>query len=346
MSSSDKNVQNEDDSEAAWNDYLNQRPDFRRWYEQRLEKAGYSDQLGPFREDLKQLCGYIFGPYRRRLVLMHDNIISQDNTDGILDFDDGEALAYVVRLGPDEETQYLMAGSINNVGRPSISFDELNLIGRPFTYIGTDYLVIPCLKANHDDTFGILGVANLAKSILTSINGLSPIMNHVRWDTDEDFFRTICEYGGKANIFRSPCSNMTIDKDYLDHYLLVHKPSPNEVSEKNWHDRSVRLVEQLDKDANDVEEYSAAIPDKEDATTVRFNDFMATTLLDCFLTHNMEDLTFMDTIYGFCTDLFPDDHNWRCHTGAFKSEVFDMLRKYGPSFTGPLFENALSERVL
>ena len=343
MSNSDKIVQNEDDSEAAWTDYLKRRTDFRRWYEQRLEKAGYSDQFGSSSEDLNQLCGYIFGSYWRRLVLMHDSIISQDNTDGILDFDGGEALAYVVGIGPDEETQELMARSIRNIGRPSISFDELNLIGRPITYIGTDYLVIPCLKANHDDTFGILGVANLAKSILTSINGLSPIMNHVRWDTDEDFFRTVCEYGNKANIFRSPCSNTTIDKEYLDHYLLAPKPSPNEVSEAEWHDRSVRLVEQLDKDANDVEEYSAAIPDEEDATAVRFNDFMATTLLDCFLNRNVEDLAFMDTIYGFCTDLFSDDHNWCCHTGAFKPEVFDMLRKYGSSFTGPLFENALSE---
>ena len=343
MSNSDKIVQNEDDSEAAWTDYLKRRTDFRRWYEQRLEKAGYSDQFGSSSEDLNQLCGYIFGSYWRRLVLMHDSIISQDNTDGILDFDGGEALAYVVGIGPDEETQELMARSIRNIGRPSISFDELNLIGRPITYIGTDYLVIPCLKANHDDTFGILGVANLAKSILTSINGLSPIMNHVRWDTDEDFFRTVCEYGNKANIFRSPCSNTTIDKEYLDHYLLAPKPSPNEVSEAEWHDRSVRLVGQLDKEAENVEEYSAAIPDEEDATVVRFNDFMATTLLDRFLTHNMEDLVFMETIYGFCTDLFPDDHNWRCHTGVFKPKVFDMLRKYGPSFTGPLFENALSE---
>ena len=168
-------------------------------------------------------------------------------------------------------------------------------------------------------------------------------MNHVRWYTDEDFFRTICEYGRKANIFRSPCSNMTIDKDYLNHYLLAAKPEPDEVSEAEWHDRSVRLVRQLDKEAEDVEEYAAAIPDEEDATAVQFNDFMATTLLDCFLTRNIEDLAFMETIYGFCTNLFPDDHNWRVHTGAFKPEVFDMLRKYGPSFTGPVFENALSE---
>lgn len=136
---------------------------------------------------------------------------------------------------------------------------------------------------------------------------------------------------------------MTIDKDYLNHYLLAPKPSSNEVSEAEWHDRSVRLVRQLDKEAEDVEEYAVAIPDEEDATVVRFNDFMATTLLDCLLTRNIEDLSFMETIYGFCTNLFPDDLKWHCRVGAFKPEVFDMLRKYGPSFTGPLFENALSE---
>ena len=141
---------------------------------------------------------------------------------------------------------------------------------------------------------------------------------------------------------------MTIDKDYLDHYLLAPKPSPNEVSEAEWHDRSLRLVEQIDKEAEDVEEYAAAIPNEEDATAVRFNDFMATTLLDCFLTRNIEDLAFMESMYWFCIDVADDSgvRNMRVdfyHPGKLDPKVFDLFREYGASFARPLLESVLSE---
>lgn len=328
--------------ETAWTDYLKQRPELNDWYKRSSEFL-LKDKGRSTNDPIELMRNY--RTFCLDLLDLHDRVVGLKEPCGVFDFDDGEALAYVI--GFDHPSiRELMMSSINHVSRPSTNMDEItNIYGKYSRIGGEPYFMAECLRVgNHADVEGILDAEDRAEDMFSKIDQLHGSgLTHVRWDTDEDFFRTICEYGGKANIFRSPCSNMTIDKDYLDHYLLAPKPSPNEVSEKDWHDRSVRLVEQLDKDANDVEEYSAAIPDEEDATTVRFNDFMATTLLDCFLTHNVEDLTFMDTIYGFCTGLFPDDHNWRCHTGAFKSEVFDMLRKYGPSFTGPLFENALSE---
>lgn len=284
---------------------------------------------------------------------MHDRIIRQDNTDGTLDFDDGEALAYAVNMGPGESVRYLMHSAIRNIGRPSISFDELERVGMPSTYTGSDYFIIQCFKVSHADSADseeVLEAANRAESILKSMNGLSPIMNHVRWDTDDDFFRTVREYGGKANIFRSPCSNMTIDKDYLNHYLLAPKPSPCDVSEEDWHGMSLRLVRRFDKKVHEAEEHSAAIFNRETDTNVRtairFNYFMSSALLDCFLTHSLKDLTFMETVYGFCAHLFPDDWYWYTRAGAIGPEVFDMLREYGSSFVGPVFENALREEQL
>lgn len=346
-------TQNEDDNEAAWTDFLKRRPDFRKWYELTIKVAGHSNH-GHFEspiEILKQCDDSVF--QNKRLVSMHDRIIRQNNTDGILDFDDGEALAYAVNMGPKESDRNLMHSAIRNIGRPSISFEELERVGIPSTYTGSNYFIIPCLKASHADSADseeVLDAANRADSILKSMNDLSPIMNHVRWNTDKDFFRTVCEYGGKADIFRSPCSNMSIDKDYLDHYLLAPKPSPGEVSEEEWHGMSLRLVKQFDKKVHEAEEHSATIFNRETDTNVRtaicFNYFMSSALLDCFLNHSLKDLTFMETVYDFCTHLFPDDWYWYTHDGAIGPEVFDMLREYGPSFTGPVFENALREEQL
>lgn len=346
-------IQNEDGSEVAWTDYLEQRPDFRKWYELTIKVAGHFNHghcESPI-EILKQCDDSVF--HNKRLVSMHDRIIRQDNTDSILNFDDGEALAYAVNMGPEESDRYLMHNAIRNIGRPSISFEDLKRVGMPSTYTGSDYFIIPCLKAGHAESAEseeVLDAANRAESILKSMNDLSPIMNHVEWDTDDDFFRTVCEYGGKADIFRSPCSNMTIDKDYLNHYLLAPKPSPCDVSEKAWHGMSLRLVRRFDKKVHEAEEHSATIFNRETDTNVRtairFNYFMSSALLDCFLTHNVEDLAFMETVYGFCAHLFPDDWYWYTHAGAIGTKVFDMLREYGPSFTGPVFENALREEQL
>ena len=346
-------TQNENGSEAAWTDYLDQRPDFRKWYELAIKVAEHSNHEhfeSPI-EIFRQCDDSVF--HNERLVSMHDRIIRQDNTNGILDFNDGEALAYAVNMGPKENDRYLMHSAIRNISRPSISFEELERVGVPSTYTGSDYFIIPCLKASHAESTEseeVLDAANRAESILKSMNGLSPIMNHVEWDTDDDFFRTVCEYGGKANIFRSPCSDMTIDKDYLDHYLLAPKPSPGDVSEEDWHDMSVRLVRRFDKEVQEAEEHSAAIFNRETDTNVRtairFNYFMSSALLDCFLNHSLKDLSFMETVYGFCAHLFPDDWYWYTRSGAIGPEVFDMLREYGPSFTGPVFENALREEQL
>lgn len=341
-------TQNEDDSEVEWTDYLEQRPDFRKWYELATKVAGHSNH-GHFEspiEILRQCNDSVF--HNERLVSMHDRIIRQDNTDDILDFDDGEALAYAVNMGPEESNRHLMHSAIRNIGRPSIGFDELKRIGMPSTYTGSDYFIIPCLKASQADSVEseeVLDATKRAESILKSMNGLSPVMNHVYWDTDEDYFRTVCEYGGKTNIFRSPCSDMVIDKDYLDHYLLTPKPSPGDVSEEDWHGMSLRLVKQFDKEVHEAEDYSATIFNRETDTNVRtairFKYFMSSALLDCFLDHSLKDLAFMETVYGLCAHLFPDDWYWYARTGAIGPEVFDMLREYGPSFVGPVFENAL-----
>ena len=346
-------TQNEDGGEAAWTDYLDHRPDFRKWYELAIKVADHSnhEHFEPPIEILRQCDDSVF--HNERLVSMHDRIIRQDNTDGILDFDDGEALAYAVNMGPKENDRYLMHSAIRNIGRPSIGFEELERVGMPSTYTGSDYFIIQCLNASHADSVEseeVLDAANRAESILKSMNGLSPVMSHVYWDTDEDFFRTVCEYGGKANIFRSPCFNMVIDKDYLDHYLLAPKPSPGDVSEDDWHGMSLRLVKQFDKEVHEAEDYSATIFNRETDTNVRtairFKYFMSSALLDCFLDHSLKDLTFMETVYGLCVHLFPDDWYWSTRAGVIEPEVFDMLREYGPSFVGPVFENALREEQL
>lgn len=321
--------------ETAWTDYLKQRPELNDWYRHcseslREDKNGSTNDL----IELMRNCNIPY--FYWDSIDLHDRVVGLKEPGEVFDFDDGEALAYVV--GFDHPSiRELMMSSINHVSRPCTSIKELDNVYGKYTLLGGEpYFRAECIRASsHHDRDAIIDAEDRAEDMFRKIDQLHGRgLTHVRWDTDEDFFRIICEYGGKANIFMNSCSDMVIDKDYLDHYLLAPKPSPNEVDEDAWHDMSVRYVDKLEAVAG---RYSGK------GALIGLPSFMFSNLLDCFLTRNIEDLAFMETIYGFLTDLLHDYWYWHCRTGAFDPKVFDMLREYGPSFVGPLFESALSE---
>ena len=319
--------------ETAWTDYLKQRPELNDWYKRSSESL-LKDKGRSTNDPIELMRNY--RTFCLDLLDLHDRVVGLKEPCGVFDFDDGEALAYVI--GFDHSSiRELMMSSINHVSRPSTNMEEIaNIYGKYSRIDGEPYFMAECLRAgNHADVEAILDAEERAEDMFSKIDQLHGNgLTHVRWDTDEDFFRTICEYGSKSNIFRRPCSDMVIDKDYLDHYLLAPKPNPNEVNEDAWHDMSGRYVTKLDEAAG---HYSGK------GALIGLPSFMFSALLDCFLTRNIEELAFMETIYGFLAGLLHDYWYWHCRTGAFDPKVFDMLREYGPSFAGPLFESVLSE---
>lgn len=322
-----------DHEEDAWTNYLKQRPELNDWYRHCSESL-LKDKDRTTNDTIELMRNCDIPDFYSDSIDLHDRVVGLKEPGEVFDFDDGEALAYVV--GFDHSSiRELMMSSINHVSRPCTSIKELdNVYGKYFLLGGEPYFIAECLRVgNHADVDGIFDAEERAEDMFSKIDQLHGSgLTHVRWDTDEDFFRTICEYGGRSDIFMNPCSDMVIDKDYLNHYLLAPKPSPNEVDEDVWHRMSVRYVGKLDEVTR---RYSGAL--------IGLPSFMFSTLLDCFLTRNVEDLAFMESIHDFLTDLLQNYCYWHCRTGAFDSKVFDMLREYGPSFAGPLFENALSE---
>ena len=324
-----------DHEEDAWTDYLKQRPELNDWYKHCSESLR-EDKNGSTNDLIELMRNCDIPDFYLDSIDLHDRVVGLKEPGEVFDFDDGEALAYVVGFDHSSIREVMMS-SINHVSRPYTSIKELDNVYGKYTLLGGEpYFRAECIRASsHHDRDAIIDAEERAEDMFSKIDQLHGSgLTHVRWDTDEDFFRTICEYGGKANIFMNSCSDMVIDKDYLDHYLLAPKPNPNEVDEDVWHGMSVEYVNKLEAVAGRYSDKGALIG---------LPSFMFSNLLECFLTRNIENLTFMETIHDFLTELLHDYYYWHCRVGAFDPKVFDMLREYGPSFAGPLFENALSE---
>ena len=321
--------------ETAWTDYLKQRPELTDWYRHCSESLR-EDKNGSTNDLIELMRNCDIPDFYLDSIDLHDRVVGLKEPCGVFDFDDGEALAYVIGFDHSSIREMMMS-SINHVSRPCTSIKELDNVYGKYTLLGGEpYFRAECIRASsHHDRDAIIDAEERAEDMFSKIDQLHGSgLTHVRWDTDEDFFRTICEYGNKSSIFMNPCSDMVIDKDYLDHYLLAPKPGPNEVDEDAWHGMSVKYVNKLEAVAG---RYSGK------GALIGLPSFMFSALLDCFLTRNIEELAFMETIHGFLAGLLHDYWYWHCRTGAFDPKVFDMLREYGPSFVGPLFESALSE---
>jgi len=148
--------------------------------------------------------------------------------------------------------------------------------------------------------------------------------------------RTVVRYKNYRNLFKGHTdSDILIDRDFLDNYLLAPKPNPIEIDRNTWHDMAVRLVEKLDDESNRIR-----------METMNFLEFVSTELVSCFLTRNIEELAFMESVYDFFVSAclgFPYTERVFIRDGMLCSKIFDMFREYGAEFAKPLLENVLSD---
>ena len=341
--------------EQVWDDYLEKRPELNKWWQFCLDHSyvhsileKVSDDIRVNRVHLLEVQGNRFS----RMALMHDQVLADGRTgDGkrLLNLDDGEALAYALDIDQDDSYRMMMdSQTIKNVDPPSLNYEEALYLHN----YGADALPYINLVYSREYPESV-GSSEQSKPFLNNIGSLFHYMvywedaglNHTVWNTEQDLIRTIHDYRDYYGLFLIPTESDTIiDSDYLDHFLLVPKPYPNEVDRRGWHDRAVRFVDTIDGNAKDHKRMNYI----DCAYPINFLGLVYMSLLDCFLTRNIEDLAFMESMYWFCIDVADDSgvHNMRAdsyHPGKLDPKVFDLFREYGASFAKPLLESVLSD---
>ena len=338
--------------EQVWDDYLEKRLNLNKWWNYCLDHSYVNSTYEKVSDDIRVNRVHILkmqGIRFRHMALMHDQVLADGRTDSgkrLLDLDDGEALAYALDIDQDYSYRKMMEShAIKNVDPPSLNYEEALYL--------------------HEDNFDALPYINLvyareypesseqSKPFLDNIDSLfhclvyweNAGLNHAVWNTEQDLIRTVHDYRDYYGLFLIPTeSNTIIDSDYLDHFLLVPKPYPNEVDRVDWHDKAVRFMSTLDGNAKDHKRM-----DRIDcARPINFLGLVYMSLLDCFLTRNIEDLAFMESMYWFCIDVADESgvHNMEAGSyrpGKLDPKVFDLFREYGAEFAKPLLENVLSD---
>lgn len=333
-----------------WKAFLKERPEFRKWYEylvrNALEEEGLEvpdHGLPDFRTSLHALCNYREDWLHSMNVLsLYDEIIGRESYSGHITLSDEGLLAWATGIDFKENGRNIL-WIIRCIRGYHVNFEEAKFVS---SYYGNDarhkkddaYLRILCARELHKDprSKSVEYYAKKARKIKSYIEflilryGDQP---HVKWETPEDFVRTVCRYGA-ADLLATVNSRLTIDKTYLDDFLLAPRPKPKEISESSWHRMSVQFVKSLD---NGNEPFI-------------FSDFMPWILTYDFLNHDIESMTFMETVYKLCDPirrtLERNQDTLVYQPGMMKPELFDMLREHGASFVRPLFKDAMSRMIL
>ena len=293
----------------VWEEYLSMRPNLNKWY-------SHCEQLGS-----------------HRTAILKDKVMNGGETEygrKVAGLDDGEALAYFVYLDRSDNDLLINSKAVKHV-QPSISLDEAEYA----TTQNWSYIHLLCSRELGGPflTNESLGNMDFIDGLLQTINDYSRIykFHHIVWDTEHDLVKTVVRYKNYRNLFEvNTDSDILIDSDFLDDYLLVAKPDPIEIDKNTWHDMSVRFIEKLD----------------ERDRAQNFRKFVSTGLVSCFLTHNVEELAFMESVYDFCISTYlglPCTKRALGRNGMLDPKIFDMFREYGASFARPLLESVLSE---
>lgn len=332
-------------NERKWNTFLMARPQFRKWYETVLKialKNREENDIGPshgFQTSMEVIRYY--GIDSMPIADLYKQVTGLKSWHAQVDLDDGEVMAWIAGI-KDKEKVLVPSSIISHVGTIRLDFEETRFASSD--YRDDSYLRILIARELHEDPGSQKtdDYAKKARNILYFIEHRGEDHPHVVWDTDEDFIRTVCHYD-VADILIGVRSRMVIDKDYLDHFLLVPRPDPIEISESAWHDMSVKLVKGLD-DGDSSLPFSSAFP---------FSGLMIRVLTEKFMNKGMNNMTFMETVYRLCNDVYLETENEGTEhgpllyrPGLLEPKLFDMLREYGPSFVRPLIGNAMHMMIL
>lgn len=320
-----------------WEEYLEDRPGFRTWYEYRLESAigtstsalntcenehnMFIDTMGiDYVFSKAHLYGKLSGlpGFRPMTVLRNSRLapticgnlvgmyhdIEEHNAEGrrLLGLDDDGAITESIVRGHFRE----LAGNIT-VDRhcPNISIAEVNA---ECVDSGLDYITALCRRTDGRRTPNNV-VMDHAHTIMRSLN--RPIeSSHPLWSDMDTFIRTICKYDHAdwfENRYFSRNMDRIIDRNYLDSVMLADKPGPIDISSKDWHDMAVLFTREFNNtfenefrkrmNTNDT----SVFDDTSFAYHLRDSFMMAASkaISSRFIGRGMDELVFAETISDF-----------------------------------------------
>ena len=319
----------------AWYEYLEDRPDFRTWYEYRLESAigtstsalntcenehnMFLDAMGiDYAFDKAHLYGKLSGlPGFRPMTVLRNSClapticgnlvgmchdIEEHNAEGrrLLGLDDDGAITESIVRG---HFRKLVGNLIVDHHCPNISIAEAEYVDSVM-----DYIIVLCRRTDGDRTPN-----NATYAIMRILNG-SIGLSQPLWSDMDTFIRTICKYSHAdwfENRYVSMNMDRTIDRTYLDSVMLADKPEPGDISNKDWHDMAVLFTEEFNrtfKEESDQcmetirEFHNAPVSDRPDlAYHLRESFMMAASeaISSRFIGRGMDELVFAETISDF-----------------------------------------------
>lgn len=243
---------------------------------------------------------------------------------------------------------------------PNISIAEAEHVGSV-----EDYIMVLCRRAKGDrvtynDVYTIMRILNWSVALSRPL-----------WSDMDTFIRTICKYNHAdwfENSYTSMNMNRVIDRTYLESVMLADKPEPGDISSKDWHDMAVLFTDEFNRIFKEKSDQRIAetIEDMDDPSfsdefglaywmTGAFMMAALTPISSQFIGRGMDELVFAETISDFLDlnnshkieDEFAhvevDPYEYTIN--GLEPRLFDMLREYGPSFTAPLFTNAMENLV-
>ena len=312
--------------DQVWEDYLSGRPSLKEWL-QRSEQDGFFQNHVSFMQFMIGTGGET--EYGRKVA----------------DLDDGEALAYFVYLERSDNNLLINSKAVKHLHQPSINLDEAKYVDDRSTTAPYTHLL--CARELGGDFTSNESLDNMdfIDELLQTINYYRiHKFHHIVWDTEQDLAKTVVRYKDYRNLLKVDTdSEILIDNDFLDDYLFADKPEPIEIDRNTWHDMAVRLIEKLDDESNRIRMEHTNFLGMEH---MNFLGFVSTGLVSCFLTHNVEELAFMESVYDFCVSArlgLPYTKRAIGRNGILDPKLFDMFREYGASFARPLLESVLSE---
>lgn len=319
-----------------WEEYLEDRPGFRTWYEYRLESAiGTSSSALNTCENEHNMfldamgIDYAFGKahlYRKLSVvpgfrpmtvlrnsrlapticgnlvdMRHD--VEEHNAEGrrLLGLDDDGTITESIVRG---HFRKLVGNLIVDHHCPNISIAEAEYVRS-----AEDYIMVLCrrVKGNrvtYNDVYTIMRILNWSIALSRPL-----------WSDMNTFIRSICKYSHAdwfENSYVSMNMKRVIDRTYLESVMLADKPEPGDISSKDWHDMAVLFTEEFNrifKEESD-QRIEETIEDMDDPS---FSDefglaywmmgaFMLAALTPIssqFIGRGMDELVFAETISDF-----------------------------------------------
>lgn len=285
--------------------------------------------------------------------------IEEHNAEGgrLLRLDDDGAITESIVRG---HFRKLVGNLIVDHHCPNISIAEAEHVGSVMDYIEVLCRRVKGERTTYNDVYTIMRILNWSVALSRPL-----------WSDMDTFIRTICKYGHAdwfENRYVSMNMDRTIDKDYLDSVMLADKPEPSDISSKDWHDMAVLFTEEFNrifKEESDqrIAETIEDVDDSSDSDEPSLAYWMMgafmmaalTPISSQFIGRGMDELVFAETISDFLdldnshkieeefTHVEVDPYEYAIN--GLEPKLFDMLREYGPSFTEPLFTNAMDNLV-